>query len=142
MLHLIHPVLVHFGVAFVATGTLLESYGLFVDREAARRFGGLLWGIGTILFVAVIASGYVAANTIELPAAAGETLADHERQGWILLATLVLLQFWKGWYRGQLPRSQRRWYALALCLAAALLFYSALLGGRLVYGFGVGVGQY
>ena len=36
--------------------------------------------------------GYVAANTIELPAAAGETLADHERQGWILLATLVLLQ--------------------------------------------------
>ena len=128
-------------MAFVAAGAVLESYGLFVDREAARRIGASLWGAGTILLVAVIASGYVAANTIELPAAARETLADHERQGWMLLAALVLLQFWKGWHRGRLPRSQQPWYALALCLAVALLVYSALLGGRLVYGFGVGVGQ-
>lgn len=141
MLHLIHPVLVHFGVAFVAAGTLLESYGLLVDKQAARRFGAPLWGVGTVLLVIVIASGYVAANTIELPAGAGETLTDHERQGWILLAALVLLQFWKGWYRGRLPKAQQPWYALGLCLAAALLFYSAWLGGRLVYGFGVGVGQ-
>jgi len=140
VLHLFHPVLVHFGVAFVATGALLESYGLFVDRESARRFGASLWGVGTILLVAVIASGYIAANTTLLPAAARETLADHERQGWILLAALVLLQFWKGWHRGRLPRAQRPWYALILCLAVALLVYSALLGGRLVYGFGVGVG--
>ena len=125
----------------MAAGALLESYGLFADREASRRFGASLWGAGTILLVAVIASGYVAANTIELSAAAGATLADHERQGWILLAALVLLQFWKGWHRGRLPAGQRRWYALALCLAAALLFYSSLLGGRLVYTFGVGVGQ-
>jgi len=141
VLHLIHPALVHFGVALVASGALLESYGLFADREAPRRFGASLWGAGTIVLVAVIASGYVAANTIELPTAAPETLADHERQGWILLAALVLLQFWKGWHRGSLPRKQRPWFALALCLAAALLFYSALLGGRLVYGVGVGVGQ-
>lgn len=140
MLHLIHPVLVHFGVALVATGVLLESYGLLVDKEAARRFGGPLWGAGTVLLVAVIASGYLAANTIELPAGADEVLSDHERQGWILLAVLVLLQFWKGWHRGRLPEGQQRWYALALGLAAGLVFYSALLGGRLVYGFGVGVG--
>ena len=141
MLHLIHPVLVHFGVAFVAAGTLLESYGLFFDKEEARRFGATLWGAGTVLLVAVIASGYLAANTIELHVGAGETLSDHERQGWILLAVLVLLQFWKGWHRGRLPKGQQPWYALALCLAAAFVFYSALLGGRLVYGFGVGVGQ-
>ncbi len=140
MLHLVHPALVHFGVAFVLTGALLESYGLFADREDPRRWGGLLWGVGTIVIVAVIASGYVAANSVELPAAAVETLNDHERQGWILLAVLVLLQFWKGWYRGRLPQGQRRWFALALWVAVALVLYSALLGGRLVYRFGVGVG--
>ena len=141
MLHLIHPVLVHFGVAFVAAGAILEGYGLLADRERARHVGGSMWGLGTILIVAVIASGYIAANTIELPAAATETLADHERQGWVLLAALVLLQFWKGWFRGRLPARQRPLFALALFLAAALLFYSAWLGGRLVYGFGLGVGQ-
>jgi uncharacterized membrane protein len=141
MLHLIHPVLVHFGVAFVAAGAILESYGLLQDRDRARHIGGSMWGFGTIVLVAVIASGYVAANTIELPAAASGTLIDHERQGWILLAALVLLQFWKGWHRGRVPEKQRTVYALALCLAAALVFYSAWLGGRLVYGFGLGVGQ-
>ena len=128
-------------MAFVAAGALLESYGLFLDREEARRVGGSLWGVGSILVVALIVSGYLAANTIELPAAARETLADHERQGWILLAVLVLLHFWKGWHRGRLPHGQRRWYALALCVAAALVLHSAWLGGRLVYGFGLGVGQ-
>ena len=71
----------------------------------------------------------------------GKTLADHERQGWILLGVLVLLHFWKGWYRGRLPRGQWRWYALSLCATAALVFHGAWLGGRLVYGFGLGVGQ-
>ncbi len=141
MLHLIHPALVHFGVAFVSAGALLESYGLFLDREAARRVGASLWGVGSIFLVALIVSGYLAANTIELPAAARETLADHERQGWILLGVLVLLHFWKGWYRGRLPRGQWRWYALSLCATAALVFHGAWLGGRLVYGFGLGVGQ-
>ncbi len=141
MLHLIHPALVHFGIAFVATGAALESYGLLLDRETPRRYGAPLWGAGTVVIVAVIASGYFAANTIELPAGSARTLADHERQGWILLAVLVLLQFWKSWHRGRLPESQRLPYGLALAGAVGLLLYSALLGGRLVYGFGVGVGQ-
>jgi len=140
-MHLIHPALVHFGVAFVAAGALLEGYGLVAESEPARRFGAPLWGFGTVWIVALIASGYVAANTVEMPAAARETLTDHERQGWILLGVLVLLQFWKGWHRGRLPRGQRPWFAIALFVAVALLFYGALLGGRLVYGFGVGVGQ-
>ena len=140
MLHLIHPALVHFAVAFVAAGALLEAYGL-LRGEDTQRFGSSLLGIGTIALVPVIASGYLAANSIELPQGAAAALADHERQGWILLAVLVLLQFWKAWYRGRLPEAHRKPYALALLIAAALLFYGAFLGGKLVYGLGVGVGQ-
>lgn len=140
MLHLVHPAFVHFGIAFVATGALLECYGLLADREPARRSGGQLWGVGTLVIVAVIASGRVAANSVDLPSAAVETLAAHERQGWVVLGALVILHFWKGWHRGQLPPGQRPWFALALVAAVALLLYSAILGGRLVYGFGVGVG--
>ncbi|NIL99668.1 MAG: DUF2231 domain-containing protein, partial [Acidobacteria bacterium] len=94
----------------------------------------------TIVIVAVIASGRVAANSVELPAAAVETLTVHERQGWIVLGALVLLHFWKGWHRGQVPPGQRPWFAMALIVAVGLLVYSAVLGGRLVYTYGVGVG--
>lgn len=141
MLHLIHPALVHFGVAFIATGALIEAFGWWTDREAARRYGAPLLAAGTVILVAVIATGYVAANTIELPPGALDSLKDHERQGWILLAAVVGLQFWKAWFGGRLPAGQRRIFAVALVLAVGLLLYGAWLGGRLVYTLGVGVGQ-
>lgn len=140
MLHLIHPALVHFGVAFVATGALAEAYAAVAGNEAARRFGSPLLGAGTLALIPTVASGYLAANTIELPAGAAATLADHERNGWVLLAGLVLMQFWKAWHGGRLPAVQRRFYALALVALVAWLAYSAFLGGRLVYTFGVGIG--
>jgi uncharacterized membrane protein len=140
-MHLVHPALVHFAVAFVTAGALLEAYRLFRGEEPAPRFGSSLLGIGTIVLVPVVASGYVAANTVDLPGGAAGTLAAHERQGWILLAALILLQFWKAWYRGNLPQGQRKPYALGLIVVAALLCYAAFLGGQLVYRWGVGVGQ-
>ena len=141
MLHLIHPALVHFGVTFVAVGALLEAYGHLREREQARRIGAPILVGGTLTLVLLIASGYVAANTIELPAGAASPLNMHERSGWILLAWLVVLQFWQGWHGGRLPRTQAVLYALGLLFAVAWLTYTAYLGGTLVYSYGVGVGQ-
>jgi uncharacterized membrane protein len=139
MLHLFHPALVHFGVAFIAAGGLLEAWGLLRDHEPSRRHGAPLLAAGTLTLIAVIASGYVAANTIELREAARETLKLHERNGWVLLAALVLLHFWKAWSGGRLPRLQERLYALALVAVVGWMAWSAYLGGRLVYTFGTGV---
>ena len=141
MLHLIHPALVHFGITFVLVGTLAEAYGIFRTHETARRFGATVLALGTLSLVLLIASGYVAANTIELPEGAAEPLARHERSAWILLGGLVLLQFWKGWHRGELPPVSRVLYALGLLAAAGWLLYASFLGGTLVYSLGVGVGQ-
>ncbi len=141
MFHLIHPALVHFGIAFVVTGALLEAYGLARSSESARRLGAQILALGTLTIILMIASGYLAANTINLPDGAGPPLAKHERSGWILLGWLVLLQFWKAWYGGHLTRPQAMVYAAGLLLAAGWLVYTALLGGTLVYSLGVGVGQ-
>jgi len=139
VLHLFHPAFVHFGVAFIATGALLEAWGLFRDHEPSRRYGAPLLGAGTLVLIAVVASGYLAANTIVLQDAARETLKVHERNGWILLAALVLLHFWKSWSGERLPRFQEKLYALALVGVVGWMAWSAYLGGRLVYTFGTGV---
>ena len=141
MIHLVHPALVHFAVAFIATGAVVEAYGLLRDREEPRRFGETLLVAGTLTLVAVIASGYFAANSITLPEGAAGTLDAHERNGWFLLAMLVLMKFWKGWVGGTLEGANRKAYAVALLAVAAWLAYSAWLGGTLVYTYGVGVGQ-
>lgn len=139
MFHLFHPAFVHFSVAFLVAGPLAESWGLLADRDGPRRFGSVLVLLGLACLVPTILTGTIAANSVDMPAAAHVVLDGHERAAWILLAVFLAGQFWKASYRGVLPPGQRKGYATYLVLAMALTIYTALLGGRLVYGHGVGV---
>jgi uncharacterized membrane protein len=139
MLHLFHPAMVHFSVAFLIVGGAGEACGLFADRERLVRFGGTLVVIGTLSLIPTIVTGYLAANTVVLSDDARPVLDAHERNGVLLLGLFVATLFWKGWTRGRIPRSQRPWYAILLLLGVLLAAYSALLGGELVYSKGIGV---
>ena len=137
-MHLIHPALVHFAVAFLVAGCLLEAWGLIARRDAQARFGGALVIAGTIVLLPTVASGYLAVNSVTLSPLAEAAAGDHERAGIIIILVFFALLLWKGWYRGSIPVELRRVYAAALIAALALVIYGAFLGGRLVYGFGVG----
>jgi uncharacterized membrane protein len=139
MLYLIHPAFVHFSVAFLILGSLVEAVGLLSEREPLSRFGGLLVILGALSLVPTVITGYLAANTAPSADTARAWLDVHERSGWIVVGWFVATQFWKAWHRGHLPRGQRKLYAVLLIAGALLTAYAALLGGRLVYGHGVGV---
>ncbi len=139
MLHLIHPALVHFAVAFLIAGAVCECWGLAARRESVVEWGSrvLLFGLGSSLLAVV--SGYLAANTAEFPMSAQDLLVAHERTGLVLLAAVLISQFWKAWTGGKIQGGGRWFYMFLLLLVVALTIYSALLGGRMVYGHGVGV---
>jgi uncharacterized membrane protein len=139
MLHLFHPALVHFSIAFLGVGGTVEAYGILTRREEAARWGGRLVLIGLVSLLPTIASGYLAANTVELPAGGAELLGRHERNGLLLLALTLGTQFWKAWCGGRVPQGPDRLYALLLIVAVGLAAYGAWLGGRMVYGQGIGV---
>ena len=139
MLHLIHPACIHFTVAFIVTGAACEVWGLLAERGGVQRFGSTLLLVGLMCLVPAIASGYLAANTLEFSESGARLLDSHERNGWILLAVLLASQFWKAWFRGEVPRAQRWPYAAVLIATLLLTVYSAFLGGSMVYGEGVGV---
>jgi len=139
MLHLFHPAMVHFAVAFLIVGGVGEAWGMLAGRERLARFAGVLVVIGTTSLIPTIVTGYLAANTVELGDAARPVLDAHERNGIFLLGVFVAALFWKGWNRGEIPRTQRPWYAILLLVGVLLAVYSALLGGDLVYNKGVGV---
>jgi len=136
--HLVHPALVHFAVAFLVAGGLLEAWGILARRAEAERLGAAIVVAGVIVLVPTVASGIVALNSVDLPPAARAMASDHECAAWLILGTFLALMLWKGWNRGRLPEGQRKPFALALIAAVALVVYGALLGGRLVYGYGVG----
>ncbi len=140
MLHLAHPAFVHFSIAFLAAGGVLEATGILVHRAAWTRLGnGLVWA-GIVSLVPTIATGYLALNTQDLPASAAQTMWEHERNAWIAFGAFFLTRFWKAWNRGELPQGQDRLYALATAGCSAWVLYNAWLGAELVYRHGVGVG--
>jgi uncharacterized membrane protein len=141
VLPLVHPDIVHFAVAFIVVGASLEAYAYLRSPESLLRWAAPLLVVGTVSLIAVIFTGYLAANSIEVDPAAMETLKSHEKNGWILLALVVLAQFWKAWNGGRIEGAQRKLYAAWLLLIVACALYGALLGGELVYQWGVGVGE-
>jgi uncharacterized membrane protein len=139
LLHLLHPALLHFSVAFVIVGGICEITGLLFKREAWDRFGGTLLLIGLASLVPTMISGYLAANTV-MVAPAGQALLDvHEWNAWILLGLLLGAQFWKAWCRGQFGPAQQKIYALWIVAVVVFTFRAAWLGGQMVYLQGVGV---
>ena len=138
-MHLIHPALVHFSLAFIFVGCASEVCGLLSRRDSFARWGSRLTLIGLASLVLTIASGYLAANTLDFDDEGLTLLDSHERNGWILLGVLFVSQFWKAWCGGRIPDRLAPLYVLMLTAALALTVWGAWLGGQMVYGQGIGV---
>jgi len=134
VLHLFHPALVHFTIAFLGVGGLVEAIGILAGREKAERAGTLMSLIGTASLLPTV----IAENTIDVAAPASPWLDRHERFGIILLGACLGLLVTRAWGRGKIPTEIRNLYAIGLLLAVALMTVTAFLGGMLVYSFGVG----
>ena len=138
-MHLAHPALVHFSVALLVAGGLAEAWGLLARGERIARFGERLLLLGAVSLVPTIASGYLAVNTVDVPAAAVRVVAAHERNAWFLLGLMLVAFFWKGSFQGVLPPAHRPIYALLLLAMVGLTIWSAILGGEMVYTHAIGV---
>jgi uncharacterized membrane protein len=141
VLHLVHPALVHFTVAFLVAGALLEAWGLLLRRPQAVRWGGGLTTAGTIAVVPTIAAGYLAANSLTVADDAQRLLDRHESVGLMLFGVALVLLLVRAWMRGRIEEGARLPFALGLLALAGLAGFAAFYGGQLVYVFGVGVAR-
>ena len=139
MLHLVHPALVHFPIVLLSVGGILEAAGILARRPGWERAGSRLVLAGTACLVATVAAGYLAANSITPPPGSQDALDAHERAALILLGAFLVLVLWKAWGGGAVPAKARVPYATAVLAGVAVLVWAAFLGGRLVYGWGIGV---
>ena len=139
MIHLLHPAFVHFSIALLFLGGLWEAWGQLTGGATSIRRGGIMTIAGTLSLLPTLVTGYLAGNSVPVPEPAKTVFSLHELNGWLVAGLFVGLLFWKGWYRGTVPESQRRFYAIVLLLGVLLVGYGAFLGGDLVYMHGVGV---
>jgi uncharacterized membrane protein len=140
VLHLFHPALVHVTVAFLVVGGLVEAYGIARRSAASERFGLILVVAGTISLLPTLLAGFLAENSLTLTEAGAAAVDQHERYGIMVLGVFLPLLLVRAWGRGRLPDGARSLYAIGLLAGVLLTIFVAYLGGRMVYGLGVGVG--
>ena len=135
----LHPLVLHFPIAFLFGFILVEVYGLIFNNTGARRWASGLLYLGAIGAVVTVISGLVAAEMVPHGAQVHDIMEWHERAG-ITVATLaVALSTWRRW--GGIPGStMAKALSMAITLLiGTLLFVGADMGGMMVYQHGVAV---
>ena len=135
-----HPVLVHFPIAFLPLSIVFDIVGLWGKQLYWQLVAYVLLILGTVTALFAVLSGNQAA-IIYREQAVNKQITDHENLSTLAFFLFLIIVL------GRLPlHLQNRlgtlvlkgWIFLA-CLASAFLWWSAFLGGLLVYRYGVGV---
>lgn len=133
----IHPMLVHFPIAFLLAGVLLDLLAMRRQSELLTRSAAGLLLVGVVSGWLAAAAGMLAYYTV--PA---HTEAAHVTMYWHLgIAVTMLLLFTllavTRWFAIASPA--KLWQATLAVTACVLLVITGALGGQLVYHGGAGV---
>lgn len=130
----IHPLLVHFPIAFISTFFVLDVIGMLTRNANARSVASWLLYMGTVAAMFTVAAGMLAANTVAHGENVHTIMERHENFGLSVLALAALLSIWriKTANGGVL-------FVILSALLCVLLALGADLGGLMVYKYGVAV---
>lgn len=132
----LHPAVVHFPIALVAAGALVEIAYLLIRRQWLKWFGPVLLTLALAGGGVAYFSGTAVEDKAEHQGVPEAAIEDHQSAclwglGAIGLATIL------AWATH--PRGKGIWIAaLVAFVAAALTFWTGHLGGKLVFIHGAG----
>ena len=136
----IHPLLVHFPIAFLLGALLLEALAVWRRREDWHRAAVVMLYLGAAGAVAASTSGWFAAETIEHTEASHEVLELHQAiMLWTtgLTVTLAMIAFLGERYLA--GRTLQVFLLVGLLVVSLMMTVGADRGGQLVFQFGAAV---
>lgn len=145
----LHPAIIHFPIALLSVAVVADLLALVVRRQDwLYRAAALLWAFGGLGAWAAVEAGEDAAHSLShLPPQVVEHLSTHSDWGHYTLyvvGPLVLLRLALAWWDRDFRQTALRvLHLVAGVVAVGMVFYTADLGGGLVYEHGVAVeGRY
>ncbi|MEI7839019.1 MAG: DUF2231 domain-containing protein [Methylococcaceae bacterium] len=131
----IHPLLVHFPIAFLSLFVAVDLIGTAAKKTEWRNFASGLLYLGTVFAGFTVWAGFIAADTVPHGHNVHDIMERHEQLGISILALSMALTAWR------LRRPVDGWgiyNALTIILLGVIIF-GADLGGLMVYKYGVAV---
>lgn len=136
----IHPLLVHFPIAFLSAFFVLDLVSTLAKKEQWRIVASWFLYFGTVATVFAVISGFLAANSVAHGGNVHDLMERLELLGMSVLLLTIVLSIWRmrsgGVIRGGGANS---FFLILSAMLCVLLIVSADLGGLLVYKYGVGV---
>lgn len=130
----LHPMLVHLPITLVPLAIGADVVGCLTGRRAARSFARRTIGLAATGAVAAAVTGLIAGEEVNVEGESRAMLMTHRNLNVAATAVTCCLAVWR------LQHSKPNAAYLATGAAGiGILGYTAYLGGRLVYGHGVGV---
>lgn len=129
-----HPLLVHLPIGLLSGFIAAECLSWITGRESLRHAASWMLYFGTLGAAAAVATGLIAAETVEHDETVHRIMETHETYGITVLTLAVLLSVWRVAVRGVLGGLPRALHLALGLLMVGVMTLGADLGGMMVYG--------
>ena len=135
----IHPMIVHFPIAFFLAFFLMECAGLLKKKPQWRYVASWLLYLGAASAVFTVMAGLLAADSVEHNEAVHDIMEDHEHIGLSILGLSLFLSIWRSRRWFNYSTVSNRFFLGLSAVLVLLVSFGADLGGLMVYSHGVSV---
>jgi uncharacterized membrane protein len=135
----IHPLLVHFPIAFLSAFFALDLVGTLAKKTQWRIAASWLLYFGTVATVFTVISGFMAADSVAHGDNVHDLMERLEQIGIVVLIIAVLLSIWRIASGGLIRGAANGFFLTLTVLLCGLMVWGSDLGGLMVYKYGVGV---
>jgi len=135
----IHPLLVHYPIAFLTAFFALDLLGTLAKKDSWRRVAGWLLHMGTVGAALAVAAGLIAEGSVAHGGNSHEIMETHEKIGIAVLILSLALSVWRGGGERFPKGAANTLHLIFAGLLFGLICLGADLGGMMVYKYGVAV---
>ncbi|MFW5444041.1 MAG: DUF2231 domain-containing protein [Methylococcaceae bacterium] len=135
----IHPVLVHFPIAFIISFFIIDLVGSIINNDNWRRLAAGLLYLGVISAAAAVVAGLMAAGSVDHGENVHLIMNKHKSFGFSVLGLSIVLALWRLLSGSVIKGVNNLLFLTFAALLNILIMLGADLGGLMVYKHGVAV---
>ncbi|MDD1612984.1 MAG: DUF2231 domain-containing protein [Methylococcaceae bacterium] len=135
----IHPLLVHFPIAFLSVFFVLDLAGSLFNKPHWRSVAGWLLYLGTVASIFTASAGFIASASVSHGGDVHEIMENHEHFGITVVTFALLMSAWRALKGGVIVGAANSLFLILAAIMCGIMALGADLGGLMVYRYGVGV---